>query len=401
VYRPRSSTIDAALAGAVTAATLFPALRPPMASPGWIAVLLALAASVPLAWRRRAIVPVALVVGCATTGLSVVDRLPPLPYGMLVCTYTFATLGSAPLRRFAVALTALGVTGSLLLTGDNVDSYGYVGMAYTGAYALGASARARDTEVRLLREQAADQARRLEEARIAAVARERTRIARDMHDVVGHAVTLIAVAAEAGPVVVRSDPHQAETLFAAISSTAREALGQIRRTVGALRHSGSSPTSGLPSGLRSGPGLDGAPDPAPDPAATVDVAGLGGLPDLVARTGASGLTARLVEHGGRVTVAADVNVAAYRIVQEALTNAVRHSGASSVHVGLTWSPANLRLEVRDDGRPGPPPLRPAGTGYGLIGMRERAAACGGTLAAGPAPGGGFLVVADLPLGSEL
>ncbi len=349
-------TVDAALAVAATAGTLLATARPPIS---WPAVLIGLAASTPVLWRRRAIVAVAIVVGCATTELSIVDRLPPLPYGMLVCTYTFATLASAALRRAAVLATGLGVAGSLWLTGDSLDSYGYVGMAYAGAYALGAASQARETRVAML----AERAQRLEQDRIAATQTERARIARDLHDVLGHAVTMVAVAAEAGPLAVRTDPDRAEMLFTAISATARDAAGQIRRSVAAMRESSHE---------------------SPDLAA---------IADLVARAGASGLDARLVEHGSRRSIAADVGAAAYHIVQESLTNTLRHAGASSVLIGLDWTRTTLLLEVRDDGRPGP--LEPGG--YGLIGMRERAVICGGTLAAGPAPGGGFLVRAELPL----
>jgi signal transduction histidine kinase len=329
-------------------------------------MLLAVAASVPVWWRRRAIVPVAIVVGFATTGLSLVQRLPPLPYGMLVCTYTFATLSSTLLRRCAVIATAAGVAGSLLLTDEPLDSYGYVGMAYAAAYALGAGTRARESQVAMLREQS----RRLDRERDAATERERARIARDMHDVLAHSVTLVAVAAEAGPIAVRSDPDRADMLFAAIATTAREALGQIRRTVGALRHDEPSPID--------------------------DTADLAAVPGLIAKACAAGLDARLVEQGSRRSAPADVSVAAYRIVQESLTNTVRHGRATSVHVGLSWTDAMLGLEIRDDGAPAE--HASTGGGYGLVGMRERAVACGGRLTAGPRTEGGFVVRADLPLG---
>lgn len=389
--------VDTSVAVGVTAATLLAAARPPVST---VAIVIALAASVPVRWRRRAIVPVALVTGFATTGLSIVDRMPPLPYGMLVCVYTFATLSSARLRRLAVILTAVGVVGSLWLTGDPVETYGFVGMAYAGAYALGVGARAREAEVAMLREQA----RRLEQDRVAATQRERSRIARDMHDVLGHSVTLLVVAAEAGQVAVRTDPVRAGMLFEAIASTGREALGQIRRTVSTMRRGDSEPLTDL----------------APD-------GGLDGLADLVGRAATTGLDARLVERGERRRVPADTAMAVYRIVQEALTNTVRHAGARSVQVELDWTGDGLGLEIRDDGRPDPgTPARPDRLGldgYGLVGMRERAAACGGTLSAGPGEisvagaggvavagpggiavagpgGGGFVVRARLPLAEE-
>ena len=236
-------------------------------------------------------------------------------------------------------------------------------MANTGAYALGTGARARRDRIAMLEERA----RRLAQAHDAAVARERERIAREMHDVLAHSVSLIVVQAEAGPVVVRSDPDKAEAAFDAIAATGRDALGQLRRTLGVLRSDGP------------------ARQPQPD---------LDDLPALVDQARRAGLEASLSERGDRRPVPAELALAAYRVVQESLTNTVRHAGARRVRVRLDWRQAALHVEVSDDGHGPAPDGHP---GHGLVGMRERVTACGGDLRTGVGDGGvGFRVAAALP-----
>ena len=214
-----------------------------------------------------------------------------------------------------------------------------------------------------------ERARRLTEEQAAAAARERERIAREVHDILAHSMSLVVVQAEAGPVVVRSDPAKAEEVFDTISITAREALAQLRRALGVLRSEG--PTR----------------QPQPD---------LDAVAPLVDGARRVGLAATLEEYGERRPVPADLSVTAYRIVQESLTNTVRHARAGQVRVRLDWRDAALRLEVSDDGRG---PTRTGNSfGHGLIGMRERVDAAGGELSTGPGPDGvGFRVVATLPL----
>ncbi|RFU38509.1 sensor histidine kinase, partial [Actinomadura logoneensis] len=214
----------------------------------------------------------------------------------------------------------------------------------------------------------AERERRLAGERAAAVDRERARIARDMHDIVTHSVGLMVVQAEAGPVVLAASPERAEAVFDTIADTGRDALAQLRTVLGTLRSAGP----------------DGPAGPAP---------GLDTLPDLVEGARRAGLDARLDLPDPVPDVPPAVAVAAYRIVQEALTNTLRHAGATRVEVRLRASPETLRVEVRDDGRGASAP--PPDSGYGLVGMRERAAACGGTLRV-TADGPGFAVEALLP-----
>ncbi|MEF9909145.1 MULTISPECIES: sensor histidine kinase [unclassified Streptomyces] len=200
---------------------------------------------------------------------------------------------------------------------------------------------------------------------------ERLRMARELHDVLAHSISVINVQAGVGLALLDSDPEQARTALTTIKSASKEALGEVRQVLENLRTPGDAPRA-----------------PAP---------GLDRLPELVDQAAAAGLTVTVETDGTRVPVPPGADLAAFRIVQEALTNVVRHSGSRTAHVRVTYGGARLGLLVDDEG--------PAtgddagGSGNGLIGMRERAAALGGTIDAGPGPDGGFRVTAELPLRS--
>jgi signal transduction histidine kinase len=328
----------------------------------WLFVLAAVACA-PLLWRRRYPVAVTAVVGAGTVGLALTGGLSNLPYGQLVATYTLADLAPPVWRLLGLAATATGIVALTVSSGASPSLVGVAAVPFAGAYALGTGARARRDRIAMLEERAS----RLAEAHRAAASRERERIAREMHDVLAHSVSLIVIQAEAGPVVVHSDPDKAEAVFDAIAATGRDALGQLRRTLGILRADG----------------LDLAPQP-----------GLDDLPALLDDARRTGLDASLTSHGDPRPLPPELAVAAYRVVQEALTNTVKHARARQVRVLLDWREAALGVEVTDDGRgpDGGPP------GHGLAGMRERVASCGGELWTGPAAGGaGFRVTAVLPL----
>jgi signal transduction histidine kinase len=209
---------------------------------------------------------------------------------------------------------------------------------------------------------------RLAETQEATAARERERIAREIHDIVAHSVSLMVVQAEAGLVLV-ADADRAATTFGTISDTGREALTQLDRALGVLRGDG----------------------PSRQP-----VTGLDDLPELIDRARLSGLDVELIEDARPDAVPADLGAAAYRLVQEAVTNTVKHAGARRIRIRLRWQGTGLRVEVSDDGRG--PATAPAASGRGLVGMRERVHAFGGELRTGPGDGGvGFLVTATLPL----
>jgi signal transduction histidine kinase len=206
---------------------------------------------------------------------------------------------------------------------------------------------------------------------------ERARISRELHDVVAHHVSMIAVQAETARLATPGMPAAGAQRLSAIGDTARTALTEMRRLLGVLREdSGAAPA-----------------DRQPQP-------GLAQLNELLDEArDVSGIGARLIVHGWVTSLDPGVELAAYRIVQEALTNARRHAPGAAVDVELQFDDDALRLRVRDDG-PGPPAVQPGqlSSGHGLLGMRERAAAVGGELSTGAAPGGGFLVRATLPAG---
>jgi signal transduction histidine kinase len=334
----------------------------------WVYGLLALNA-LPLVWRRRYPFTVTLLTGIITTWVSLANVPQVIPAAQLVATYTFAALCPPLLRLIAVLGTVVGVSVSLLLPDEEVLAFGPVAIMFTVAYALGTSARARRNRIAMLEERA----QRLAEEQAATATRERERIAREMHDILAHSMSLVVVQAEAGPVAVRTDPAKAEEVFDTISATAREALAQLRRALGVLRTD------------------------RPDEATRVPQPDLDALPPLVAGVRHAGLAATLEEHGDRRAVPPDLAATAYRIVQESLTNTVKHARASQVRVRLDWRERVLRLEVRDDGR-GPAAGNGGPGGRGLVGMRERVAAAGGELSTGPGEDGtGFRVSASLPL----
>ncbi len=212
---------------------------------------------------------------------------------------------------------------------------------------------------------------------------ERARIARELHDVVAHHISMIAVQAETARLTVAGMPTAGARQLSAIGDTARTALTEMRLLLGVLRTDADGDAAASA----------GAAQRQPQP-------GLGQLNELLddARA-ASGSGARLIVRGAPDTLDPGVELAAYRIVQEALTNARRHAPGAAVDVELHFADDAVRVRIRDNG-PGPGSARRAG-GHGLLGMRERAAAVGGSLSAGAAAGGGFLVETVLPAKPEL
>jgi signal transduction histidine kinase len=205
---------------------------------------------------------------------------------------------------------------------------------------------------------------------------ERARIARDMHDVVGHAVALMVVQAEAGPLLVRTKPERAEAAFEAISAAGRDAMAQLRGLLGTLHRD------------RDG-GRDGGREPLPT---------LADLDDLVHRVRKAGLQVRLEQTGTATPLSPGAETAAYRVVQEALTNTLKHARASRAEVRLRWAPTALEITVADNGR-GVADGAADGGGHGLTGLRERLAPVGGALSwTSPPDTGGFALTAVIPSG---
>ncbi|WP_282082861.1 sensor histidine kinase [Streptomyces tendae] len=369
--------VDAAVAGLVLFAVSLQWLFPdegddPLSWQGW---LLGAATAVPLVWRRAAPFATACAVSVATPVQALYHAPPPdLMYGGFVVLYTLAALARPWQRRMMLAGWLVGVATTISHREDAEPfEYAFQLLSIVCAYALGSLTRTQ----RAYTAELEDRARRLERERAAdtarATAQERARIARDMHDILAHAVSLMVVQAEAGPVVVRSDPARAEAAFDAIANTGRDAMTQLRRILGVLKQEEER---------------ESGPRRLPQP-------GLAALPGLVRRVGEStGLVVELRVTGAPRPLPPDTEVAVYRIAQEALTNTVKHAYASCATVVLDWAEDEVTLTVTDDGRG---PAAPGDGGHGLIGIRERAAACGGGAVTGAGPDGGFRVHVRLPV----
>jgi signal transduction histidine kinase len=321
-----------------------------------LGVALLLVGTLSLAWRRRAPLPVLAV---SATALFLYEGLgyppTPLPFAPLVALYTVAALCPTPVSlstclALSAGAIATGVTDHSLVTRDQF--LGYV-LSVLVAWMLGYGGRLNRTE----------QAGRTR----LAVEQEQARIARELHDIVAHNVSVIVAQASAARRVFDAEPERARQILAAIETTARQALVEMRRLLGVLHPD---------------PGAERAPQP-----------GLDQLPGLLAQIGRAGLPVELVVQGQWRPLPAGVELNAYRIIQEALTNALKHARAGRARVVLAYHPAGLELQITDDGRGAPAGLV---AGQGLVGMRQRATLLGGRLVAGPHPQGGFQVTATLP-----
>ncbi|WP_327264693.1 histidine kinase [Streptomyces sp. NBC_01232] len=337
---------------------------PELPAATWSSYAMTTAAVLPLVWRRRA--PVTVLAAIVTLGgvYKVAFDGPgqPLPYAGLIAFYTVA-LQCTPRVRAAVGLaTVVALALSVGWETGTARELLFTLFVSAAAYALGRLQHTRQayTEALLARAAELERANRIEAEQ--AAARERARIAREMHDILSHAVSIMIVQAEAGPVAVRRAPERAEAAFEAIAETGRDAMGQLRAMLGVLRTDETAPRSPQP--------------------------GIAGLPELVDRVRAGGLRVSYERTGTVRELPAAVGTTVHRVVQEALTNVVRHAGASTVRVMLAYGPDSLTVEVTDDGR-GPGRGVPGGApgGHGLIGIRERAAAHGGTAWTGPGPEG--------------
>jgi signal transduction histidine kinase len=351
---------------------------------GAAAVALVAAQSLPLVWRRRYPLTVSLVTGLATAAYGLApypDLAMPIPLGGVVGIYSVAAWGSrrAAILAGAIAAAVLVVVLSLPRTDADLVDAAFVSFSLAGAWLLGDRAQVQ----RALAAELAERAVRLERERAGeaqrAVASERARIARELHDVVAHHVSMMVVQAEAGPVAVEGDPARAAGAFEAIAATGRQALVEMRRLLGVLRGDG-----------------DQAPSLAPQP-------GMADVESLVEQVERAGLRVELVVEGPKAPLPAGVDLSAYRIVQEALTNAVKHGGPGRARVLVRYGEHDLEVQVHSGvgsasgRRPTDSDRQDRRSGQGLVGMRERVNLFGGELRAGPGPDGGFTVDARLPL----
>ncbi|MFD1324399.1 sensor histidine kinase [Micromonospora sonneratiae] len=273
-------------------------------------------------------------------------------------------------RWFSIVTAFVALVGQAVAAATNpewIDDLAAEAILYTlamiTAWMIGNSIRQRREHAAALRVQAATQA----------ITAERLRIARELHDMVAHSIGIIAIQAGVGSRVIDTQPAEARNALSAIETTSRETLAGLRRMLGALR--------------RAEPDSDSEPvplDPTP---------GLADLDRLVASAGDAGIRVDVQWRGQRRSVPPDIDLSAYRIVQEAVTNVVRHAGTHDCRVVVDYADEELSVEVVDDGRGG----AVGGTGYGIVGMRERVSLLHGRFTAGPRPEGGFRVTARLPL----
>jgi signal transduction histidine kinase len=295
-------------------------------------------------------------------------------FAVLLALYAVAAHGrrwEALVGAAATAVEVLTVDVPKLAAGDPVDEVLPAWFVLAGVWGLGRWIRHRHRETEALETRAAAAERESEEQAARAVADERARIARELHDLVAHSMGVIAFQAGAGRRVIESRPAEARNALDAIETTSREALAELRRTLAALRR---AEPEGVPTA------------PAP---------GLADLDRLVATTADAGVRVDVERAGTVQPLPGDLDLSAYRIVQESVTNVVRHAGTDRCRVRLDYQEDALSIEVLDDG----PGSGPSGTGYGLVGMRERVTLLDGRFDAGPGPTGGFRVWAFIPVPS--
>ncbi|MFF8944857.1 sensor histidine kinase [Streptomyces sp. NPDC014864] len=345
--------------------------------PDLLSLLLMTVGAAALVFRRRAPRTVLAVTGTVSlveclTG----DPRAPVAMSAVVALYTVAAATDRPTTWRLGLLTMSVLTGAAMLAGplpwyaqENLALFAWTGMAAAGGDAV----RSRRAFVHAIRERAERAERTREEEARRRVAEERLRIARDLHDVVAHHIALVNVQAGVAAHVMDKRPDQAKEALAHVREAGRSALNELRATVGLLRQSGDpeAPT-----------------EPAP---------GLHRLDDLVATFRNAGLLVEVARSDHGTTLPAAVDLAAYRVIQEALTNVQKHAGTRArAEVSVVRVGPNAEITVLDDGTgddDGPLP----GGGHGLLGMRERVTALGGTLTTGPRYGGGFRVHAILPV----
>jgi len=390
----------------------------------WSALVLA-----PLPWRRTR--PVASAV--AVYAVALLHLLAgyliifPADFAVLVALYSVTVYGPRWAHRTAIVSSLVGafVLGVALglQSGRLTDlaamvffSTAFGSVTFLAVWAFGLVRRSRRETIAAL----VDRAERLEverdqQAQIATAA-ERSRIAREMHDIVAHSLSVIIAQADGGRYAAASDPDAAARALTTVSETGRTALADMRRLLGVLRTDGPRPVPappGLPGPVAPtrpllaarpavppgspAPGATGPVPTVPTPLERAPQPDSADLEQLVAQVRDSGLRVSLARVGEPRPLPPGVGLTVYRVCQEALTNVLKHAGPDpSVTVVVRWGATTLDLEVEDDGR-GAAAAGGASGGYGLLGMRERAALFGGTVAVGPRAGGGFRVHLTLPV----
>lgn len=341
----------------------------------------------PFALRHRYPVPVvALVFTVAFLHMLLGPPLPPAAVvAVPIALYNTAAHGPVWGHRVALVASFLGASFFAFLMADGRDRFATIvflfftlSLLFFAVWSLGLMRRARIAHIRAL----SDRNRALEseqdrQKELGAVA-ERTRIAREMHDIVAHSLSVMIAQADGGRYAAATNPDLAATALTTIAETGRAALADMRRLLGVLREGDSPPGAGASLG-------ELTPQPAEE-----------SLESLVNQIRASGVRVSLIRMGQPRTLPPGAGLTVYRVCQEALTNILKHAGPDpTVTVHITWAATSLTLTIEDDGRG--VAAANDGQGMGLLGMRERAALFGGDVTTGPRPGGGFRVSLTLPL----
>jgi signal transduction histidine kinase len=331
---------------------------------------LALLTAGPLLFRRRAPFVAPVVTAAGGVAFSLLDPAAAYDTSTMFFVLLLAAWAAGSLldaRQAGIALAAVVVCGwTVALRAPDVERTEaiWITLPLAGVFALSAAAARRAEQVR----RAEARALRSEEEAQAAIAEERSRITRELHDVLAHSVSVMTVQASAVRRLLTPEQEREREALLTVEETGRQALAEMRRLVGIMREE--NEVAAL----------------APQP-------GLETLPQLVEQVRQSGLPVELTVEGTPVKLPAGVDLSAYRIVQEALTNTLKHAGPAHAWVAVRYAGEDVEIEVANDGKS----ENDGGGGHGLVGMRERVALCGGELESGPRPGGGYKISARLPV----
>jgi signal transduction histidine kinase len=330
---------------------------------GPAAWVLVIAACAPLVVRRRAPVPVLGAVAALVVLLAFLGNGSAADVALAVAIYTVAA--HEPWQRVATFGLPIAIVAGLVSGIAAPPHHNWVEVVTQVVVFVGFSVMTGRIVFNRRRRLVLDRQLAAREA----VASERTRIARELHDVVAHSISVMIVQAGAARTVIDRDPAAAQQAIAHVEETGRAGLAEMRRLIGVLTDAGEA-------------------------ASTAPMPGLAELEPLLDTMRAAGLPVEVVRTGSPRDLPAGADLAAYRVIQESLTNALKHAGPANARVSMDFAADRLTIEVSDDGRG--PALEP-GIGHGLIGMRERVGVFGGTLTTSGRPGGGFVVRAEIPL----
>jgi signal transduction histidine kinase len=380
VTRSRFGRVDVAVAAAVAGVAVVEVAANAAITPKPVAAACELAMALALLWRRRSPLAVVTLVAVAqvieaAAGVPLQQPLVPL-LALVIAVYSLMTEAPGWQAACGAAVMLVAVGAETVLQDKGFANFAFALVFLVGAVIVGRTVHSRTRHAGELADRAASLERQQSLTAQLAVQAERTRIARELHDVIAHTVSVMVVQAGAAERVVERDPDRARTAMQAVQTTGREALAEMARLLGMLREDGAE--IGL--------------TPAP---------GLADLATLVEGARRSGMDVDLQLDGFPRPLPPGPELSVYRIVQEALTNIRKHAGRSHAAVHVTCSDTAIVAEVDDDGAPEPTvDAAVPGTGHGLIGMQERVSLYGGTLVAGPSAAGGFRVRASIPIAEQ-